>query len=70
MSKSSSGKKLLALILVTIGVALAGWAYQLSQTLSARLTQTFTGGMDSQVMYLLIAAGVCLVAGLFLSARK
>ena len=70
MASNTGTKKLISLILVIIGVAVLIWAYQLSQSISSQLTQTFTGAASDKVMYMYIGGAVSLAAGLFLSFKK
>lgn len=61
--------KAIGLALVVIGVGLAYWGYQISETLTAQLTATISGSLPDQVMYRYIGGAACGVAGVFLVAK-
>lgn len=62
--------KALGLVLVVIGVGLAYWGWQMSDSLTAQMSQTVTGAMPDAVMYRYIGGAACAVVGLFLLARR
>lgn len=57
-------KRIIGLVLLVVGVALAWWGYQESQTLSKTLESQLTGELDSRTMTFYIAGAVCIVLGL------
>lgn len=67
---SEAQKKLPAVILIVLGVALLIWGFQLSDSAANEISKTFTGASTDEVMYRYISGAVCLVAGLFLFFRK
>lgn len=69
-TNNSTLTKIIGLALIVGGIGLAYWAYQLSGSLGAQLTQTFSGAMPDAVMFRYIGGAVCAVVGLFLVLRK
>jgi hypothetical protein len=63
-------KKILGVVLIVVGLGLAFWGYQLSQSVESALTEVVTGAETDQVMLLYIGAAVCLVTGLFLNFKR
>jgi hypothetical protein len=59
-------KRAIGLALVVVGIGLAFWGYQISETLAAQLTTTLSGTLPDAVMYRYIGAAASGVAGLFL----
>ena len=62
-------KKLIPIILIAGGGALLYWGYSLTTSVSGKLTKAFTGSPTDKAMMLMIAGGICLVAGLFQAWR-
>jgi hypothetical protein len=65
----NSVNRALGLALIVIGVGLAYWGYQISETLASQLSHTISGTLSNEVMLRYIGAAACGVAGLFLSVR-
>jgi len=61
--------KAIGLALIVIGVGLAYWGYQISETVTSQLTSTISGSLPDEVMYRYIGGAACGVAGLFLVAK-
>ena len=59
----------IGLALVVAGIGLAWWGYQISETLTAQLTTTFSGSLPDEVMYRYIGGAACGAAGLFLVVK-
>ncbi|WP_115717274.1 DUF3185 family protein [Gallaecimonas mangrovi] len=57
-------KRIIGLVLLVVGVGLAWWGYQESQTLSKTVESQLTGQMDTRTMSFYIAGAVCAVLGL------
>lgn len=68
-NNNSMVAKALGLALIVIGVGLAWWGYQISETLTVQLTAKLSGSMPDQVMYRYIGGAACGVAGLFLVVK-
>jgi hypothetical protein len=62
--------KILGIFLVVLGVGLALWGFQLSDSVGSKLTQVVTGSYSDKVMVLYISAAASLVVGLFLTTKK
>lgn len=62
--------KLIGIALIVIGIGLAFWGYQMSESISSQLTQTITGSYSDKVMTLFIGGAASFVVGLFLFFRK
>ena len=67
---SSTLTKIIGLALIVVGIGLAYWGYQMSESLGSQLTKTFSGAMPDEVMFRYIGGAVCGVVGLFLVLRK
>ena len=61
--------KAIGLALIVIGVGLAYWGYQISETVTSQLTSTISGSLPAEVMYRYIGRAACGVAGLFLVVK-
>jgi hypothetical protein len=59
----------IGLALVVVGIGLAWWGYQISETLTAQLATTFSGSLPDEVMYRYIGGAACGTAGLFLVVK-
>lgn len=62
--------KAVGLALTVIGAGLIVWGYQLSDSVSAELTETLSGAMPDEVMLRYIGGAASLVVGLFLIFRR
>jgi len=56
--------------LVVLGLGLAYWGYQLSDSVESQLTQAFTGSDTDKVMTFYISGAVSFVVGLLLVIKK
>jgi uncharacterized protein YjeT (DUF2065 family) len=63
----NSVNRALGLALIVIGVGLAYWGFQISETLSSQLAEKISGTMSDEVMLRYIGGAACGVAGLFLT---
>ena len=70
MAKLTHNRKLVGLILLVVGIGLAVWGYQMSESIGSQLNEALTGSHGDKVMMLYIGGAACIVAGLFLSLRK
>jgi hypothetical protein len=59
----------IGLALIVVGVGLAYWGFEISETLTSQLTAKLSGSTPDEVMYRYIGGAACGVAGLFLAAR-
>ena len=59
-------KQIIALALIVIGAGLIFWGYQMSGSVTARLSKTLTGSFTDNVMWRYIGGAVCIVMGGFL----
>ena len=62
--------KIIGVALVILGLGLAYWGYQLSDSVESQITQAFTGSDTDKVMTFYIGGAVSFFVGLFLFARK
>lgn len=60
--------KAFGVALIIIGIGLAYWGVQMSESLNSQLTHSITGALPDEVMYRYIGGAACAVAGLFLVA--
>ena len=65
-----STNKIIALALLVVGVGLAYWGYQMSQSVSSQLTKSLTGSFSDKVMWHYVGSVVCIVAGAILFKKK
>jgi hypothetical protein len=65
-NSSSSATKILGIVLVVAGVALAFWGYRLSGTVGSQLTHALTGSESDQVMRFYVGGAASFVVGIFL----
>ncbi len=63
---SVSTIKIIAIILVVLGIGLEVWGYQLSGSVGSQITQAVTGSDTEKVMTFYIAGAVSLVVGIYL----
>ncbi|WP_024851244.1 DUF3185 family protein [Hydrogenovibrio kuenenii] len=63
-------KKIMGLILLIIGLGLAVWGYQLSDSVGSQITQAVTGSDTDKVMILYIAGAVSFVVGIYFYIKK
>jgi len=62
--------KIVAIVLVVLGIGLAFWGYRLSGGFGAQLSQAVTGSPTDRIMAFYIGGAVSLAVGLFLLFRK
>jgi len=62
--------KLLAIILIVLGVALGIWGFQMSGSAANEVSRSLTGSSIDAVMYRYIGSAICLAAGAFLFLKK
>jgi hypothetical protein len=62
--------KVVAIVLVVLGIGLAFWGYRLSGGFGAQLSQAVTGSPTDRIMAFYIGGAVSLAVGLFLLFRK
>jgi hypothetical protein len=56
----------IGLALIIVGVGLAYWGFQISETLTMQFTAKVTGSMPDEVMYRYVGGAASGVAGVFL----
>jgi len=66
----STVTKVIGLILLVAGIGVAYWGYEMSGSITARVTHTFTGSYSDEVMLRFIGGAVGCVVGLFLLLKK
>ncbi|MGA7595979.1 MAG: DUF3185 family protein [Gallionella sp.] len=66
---SSSAMKIIGIVLVVVGIALAFWGYRLSGTIGSQITHVLTGSDSDQVMRFYIGGAAGFIVGLFLLSR-
>jgi hypothetical protein len=62
--------KIVAIVLVVLGIGLAFWGYRLSGGFGAQLSQAVTGSPTDRIMAFYIGGAVSLAVGLYLLFRK
>ena len=62
--------KLVGLVLLVLGVGLAYWGFQLSDSIQSELTEVVTGAETDKVMQFHIGGAISVVAGLFLTLKR
>jgi hypothetical protein len=62
--------KAIGLALLVTGMGLAYWGYEISESLSSRITETVTGSPRDKVMQLYIGSVVSFVLGLVFFVKK
>ncbi len=62
--------KVIGLVLIVAGAGLLIWGYQLSDSLTAQLTETVSGAMPDAVMGRYIAGAASLVVGIYLFVTR
>jgi hypothetical protein len=67
---SQSASKIIGLILLVGGAGLAFWGYQISGSLTSKLSKSLTGALPDEVMYRYIGGAVSAAVGLFLLVKK
>ena len=67
---SSSTFRVIGVALLVVGIGLAFWGYQLSDTVGSKLSHALTGSYSNKVMTCYISGAACFVVGLFLTLKK
>lgn len=62
--------KIIGITLTVLGVGLAIWGYQLSDSIGSQVTQAVTGSDTDKVMTLYITGAVSLIVGLYLFVKN
>ncbi|HSA91225.1 MAG TPA: DUF3185 family protein [Burkholderiales bacterium] len=62
--------KIVAIVLVVLGIGLAFWGYRLSGGFGAQVSQAITGSPTDRIMAFYIGGAVSLAVGLFLLFKK
>ena len=62
--------KIIGIVLLIVGVALLVWGYNISQSLSGQLSQTFSGSPGDKAMYMYIGGAICAALGIFSLVKK
>ena len=67
---STSTGKILGLVLIVVGIGLAIWGYQLSQSVGSQITEVLTGAERDRVMLFYIGGAASFVVGVYLAIKK
>ncbi|MGD8407077.1 MAG: DUF3185 family protein [Thiohalophilus sp.] len=67
---SISNSTILGLILIVIGIGLAIWGYQISQSIGSQITEALTGAERDKVMMFYIGGAASFVVGLYLTIKR
>ncbi len=62
--------KIVALVLVVVGVVLLYMGYQMSESLSGQFTRTVSGSVSNDVLIRYVAGGVLFAVGGFMLLKK
>lgn len=62
--------KMLGIALLIIGLGLAWWGYQQSESIGSQLAETVTGSPTDKVMMLYIGGAASFVVGLLMVLKK
>jgi phosphate/sulfate permease len=62
--------RIIGIALVVIGIGLAFWGYQLSDSVGSQITQAVTGSDTDKVMTFYITGAVSFVIGIYLSTKN
>jgi len=68
--RSNSLLKIIGIGLLVLGVGLAYWGYDISQSVGSQISQKITGTHTDKEMTLFISGAVSAVIGFFLILRK
>ena len=63
-------KKIIGLVLLIAGIGLLIWGYNISQSVSGQLSQTFSGSPGDKAMIMYIAGAICAAIGIFTLVKK
>ncbi|MGM0541635.1 MAG: DUF3185 family protein [Pseudomonadota bacterium] len=67
---STTTTKILGLALLVLGIGLAVWGYQLSDSVGSQVTEAVTGAESNKIMTYYITGAISFVIGLYLFAKK
>ena len=62
--------KIASIALMTLGIGLALWGYQISGGLGSQVSQAITGSHTDKVMGLYIGGAVSFIVGIYLYIKK
>jgi hypothetical protein len=68
--RSNPTMVILGIILLVVGIGLAYWGYQMSDSLGSQLNSAFNGSPTDKVIMFYIGGAVSFVVGLYLLVRK
>ena len=68
--KSDPTMKIIGIVLLVVGIGLAYWGYQMSDSLGSQLNSAINGSPTDKVMMFYIGGAVSFVIGLYLFIRK
>lgn len=70
MSNSAiSPLKLIGIVLIVLGVGLAFWGYNISDSIGANINQALTGAEPDKVMMLYIGGAISFIVGIYLAIK-
>ena len=67
---SKTMTRIIGIALVVLGVGLAIWGFQLSESVGSQITQAVTGSDTDKVMTLYIAGAASFLVGMYLNTRS
>ena len=71
MAKNSMfDKKVISVVLMLIGIGLAYWGYQMSESITSQLSQAFSGSASDGVIIRYIGGAISFAFGLYLFKSK
>ncbi len=56
-------KKVIAIVLLVVGVALFFWGYNMTQSTAEQLSEALTGSFSDKATWLMIGGGICALLG-------
>jgi hypothetical protein len=62
--------KLVGLVLLVVGIGLAFWGFQMSDSVTAKFSRALTGALPDGIMYRYLTGAACAAAGAFLLFKK
>ena len=68
--KTSDTNKIIAIVLIVLGVGLAFWGYQQSGSLGSQFNEVVSGSPSDNVMMFYIGGVVSFAVGMFLLLKK
>ena len=63
-------KKIIAIVLVVLGIGLAFWGYQTAGGFGSQVSKAFTGSATDKFMMLYIGGAASFIVGLYLLMKK